>query len=143
MVRAVDMAELSKALNDIIRLYDHYYRQLLNEYQINASTINLINAIQGEVMTLTDITEATGLDKSTVSRQMNILVKKEFAVKTNGEDKRYTLFRLTEKAEKAYWTINQAMNDYFSESLDNWSEEEKQMLLVLLRRLNHSLSRTL
>lgn len=141
MTRAVDMCELAQRLNEINKLYDHYYRQLLNHYDINASTINLISTIQDETMTLTEITDITGLDKSTVSRQMNMLVDKDYVVKTSGEDKRYTLFQLTKEAKQAYQVISEEMTAYLDYALDNWSEEEKQMLLVLLGRLNHSLTR--
>lgn len=142
MVRSVDMAELANSLTYFFRLYDQHYKKLLAKFNIHASAINLIHAIDDQVMTLTEITEATGLDKSTVSRQMNMLVKQDYAVKKAGKDKRFALFQLTPKAEEDYQEITQATTDYLSQSLDNWSEEEKQMLLVLIGRLNHSLSRS-
>ena len=52
-------------------------KKILSMQQINASAINLISIIGDETMTLKEITEISELDKSTVSRQMNLLVKQK------------------------------------------------------------------
>lgn len=140
MSGSFDIDDLSVRLMTLNRYCEKVYKKFLDQYHMNASAVNLINVIQDDTLSLTEITEMTGLDKSTVSRQMNALVEKDYVIKTSGEDKRFTLFQLTTEARTIYHEIKTEFNDFFDHSLDKWSEEEKQMLYVLLGRLYHSLS---
>ena len=115
-------------------------KKILGMQQINASAINLISIIGDETMTLKEITEISELDKSTVSRQMNLLVKQKLVTRETGQDKRYSFFELSDEAKEIYQNYTDDFVKYVEDALMGWSEEEKQMFSVLIGRANYSLS---
>lgn len=143
MSRQVDIGELLEKIISFDHNFSQVNKKLLDKQKINASTINLISIIGDEVMTLKQITEISGLDKSTVSRQMNTLVKEGYVTRETGEDKRFSFFQLSEEAINIYRQFTSDFVEYLDTTLSGWSEEEKQMLLVLIGRANHSLSTTM
>lgn len=143
MSRNVDITELLEKIIEFNRHFSQVDKELLKRQNINASMINLISIIGDETMTLKQITEISGLDKSTVSRQMNSLVKNGYVMRETGEDKRFSFFQLSEDAKLIYNQFSTDYVEYLDNTLHGWSEEEKHMLLVLIGRANHSLSTTL
>lgn len=143
MPKQVKIEDLLRKVSDLQGIYKRMNQELLSSQKLNSSAANLINIIGKEEKTLKEITEASGLDKSTVSRQVNALVKKGYVTKTTGADKRYAYFTLSNEAETAYEEYLQAFQKLFHSSLTGWTEEEKQMLSVLLGRLNRSLTKGL
>lgn len=142
-VHTVNTEDILKKVAELHELYKSMNQKLLSNQELNASAVNVIDLIGGEKRTLKQITEISGLDKSTVSRQVNSLVKKGLVKKAIGEDKRFSYFSLSEDAGEIYKTYQINFNQAFDSSLSGWTEEEKQMLSVLLGRLNRSLSKGL
>lgn len=143
MARTVDIKEMLEKITAFNSQFHQVQKEILSIHQLNASAINLISIIGDETMTLKEITSISELDKSTISRQINVLVKDELVVRKVGVDKRFSYFELTEEAKGIY---RQYMDDYvrFVESaLMGWSEEEKQMFTVLVGRANYSFSNAL
>lgn len=143
MARTVDIKEMLEKITAFNSQFLQVQKEILSIHQLNASAINLISIIGDETMTLKEITSISELDKSTISRQINVLVKDELVVRKVGVDKRFSYFELTEEAKEIY---RQYMDDYvrFVESaLMGWSEEEKQMFTVLVGRANYSFSNAL
>ncbi len=143
MARTVDIKEMLEKITAFNSQFLQVQKEILSIHQLNASAINLISIIGDETMTLKEITSISELDKSTISRQINVLVKDELVVRKVGVDKRFSYFELTEEAKGIY---RQYMDDYvrFVESaLMGWSEEEKQMFTVLVGRANYSFSNAL
>ena len=118
-------------------------KDILNSKSINASTVNLISIIVNETMTLKQITEISELDKSTISRQISLLVEDGLVQREVGEDKRFSFFELTEDAKVIYRQYQADFVEYMDDALRGWSEEEKQMFSVLIGRANYSLSTAL
>lgn len=143
MVQKVDTDDILFKLSELQVLYKKMTQQLLKTYQLSTSALNLIEILGEEQATLKSITEKSQLDKSTVSRQMNTLVKKGLVTKTSGEDKRYVYFTLVPEAKNQFKEYNAAISQSFSSVLSGWTEEEKQMLSVLIGRLNRSLTNEL
>lgn len=135
----VNTEDLLKKVSELYELYKRMNQQLLSHQNLNASAVNLIDIIGDQKQTLKQVTELTGLDKSTVSRQINALVVKGLVIKEAGQDKRYSYFKLSEEAANIYSEYQLNFKKSFDLSLAGWTEEEKQMLSVLLGRLNRSL----
>lgn len=143
MSRNVDITELLDKIIEFNHNFSQVDKKLLSRQNLNASTINLISIIGDETMTLKQITEVSGLDKSTVSRQMNSLVKDGYVTRETGEDKRFSFFELSDDAKLLYRQFSTDFVEYLDNTLRGWSEEEKHMLSVLIGRANHSLSTTM
>lgn len=143
MTRTVDINEMLEKITAFNSQFFQVKREILSRQNVNASAINLISIIGDETMTLKEITSISELDKSTISRQINVLVKEGLVIRETGKDKRFSFFELTDEAKTIY---RHYMNDFvkFIESaLKGWSEEEKQMFIVLVGRANYSFSNAL
>ena len=140
MTRKVDIKDMLKNMSDFNTQYLHIKKNILSKQNINASTVNLVSIIGDETMTLKEITEISELDKSTVSRQINVLVKEKLVTRNVGEDKRFSYFELTDEPKVVYQQYITDFVEYVDQALKGWSEEEKQMFLVLIGRANYSFS---
>lgn len=143
MPKTVNTKELLLKLNELQYTYSKLEQVVLKEHEINRSWAKLMNIIGEEEKTLKEITEESGLDKSTISRQVNALVAKKLVNKSVGEDKRFVYFTLAQEAEQKFNEYQENVQHVVDHSLSGWTEEEKQMLSVLLGRLNRSLSNEL
>lgn len=143
----MDSKEKSLQLLEKVSEFNHQYKyltdHLLQDLGLSHSTINLIELIGEDELTLKEITTKSRLDKSTVSRQMNALVKKELVTKTTGTDKRYVYFKLNEKAGIVFKEYHTKLEEKFQLILSGWTEEEAHMLSVLLGRFNRSMTNRL
>lgn len=140
MPKKVKTEDIVAKVAELHGLYKHMNHQLLSTQSLNESAVNIITIMGDEKKTLKEITEVSGLDKSTVSRQVNALVKKGWVSKTPGQDKRYVYFTLSNEAQELYDRYQEAFGQALDQTLSGWTEEEKQMLVVLLGRFNRSLT---
>lgn len=143
MAQMVDISELLDKLNAFDNQFSRIKKQILDKQNLNSSTVNLISIIGNETMTLKQITEISELDKSTISRQINVLVKNGLVIREVGEDKRFSFFELSEEAKDMYQQYIEDFVDYFDDTLRGWTEEEKHMFSVLVGRANYSMSNAL
>ncbi len=143
MARMVDIDDMLIKLVEFNHQFLKIKKDILNRKSLNASTVNLISIIGNETMTLKQITEISELDKSTISRQISLLVEDGLVQREVGEDKRFSFFELTEDAKVIYRQYQADFVEYMDDALRGWSEEEKQMFSVLIGRANYSLSTAL
>lgn len=143
MAQKVDLKDMLEKIALFNKQFMQIEQKILNTHKINRSAINLLSIIGNERMTLKEITEISELDKSTVSRQINVLVKEELVLRETGEDKRYSFFELSENAKIVYNDYLTSFIKYLEEALKAWSEEEKHMFSVMIGRANYSLATAL
>lgn len=140
MARKVDIHEMLEKTVKFHQQFSKVKKEILDKQKVNASTINLISIIGDETMTLKEITEISELDKSTISRQINVLVKNGLVTRETGKDKRFSFFELSEEAKALYKQYTNDFVQYIDGALMGWSEEEKHMFSVLIGRANYSIS---
>lgn len=143
MARTVDIREMLSKITAFNNQFLQVQKEILSRQNINASAINLISIIGDETMTLKEITSISELDKSTISRQINVLVKDGLVIREIGSDKRFSYFELTEESKTIYRQYMDDFVKFVDGALLGWSEEEKQMFTVLVGRANYSFSNVL
>lgn len=143
MAQKVNLKEMLEKIALFNKQFARIEQEILNTHKINSSAVNLLSIIGDERMTLKEITEISELDKSTISRQINVLVKNELVLRETGEDKRYSFFELSENAKMIYNEYLSSFIGYLEEALKAWSEEEKHMFSVMIGRANYSLAASL
>ena len=143
MAQKVDLKDMLEKITLFNKQFMRIEQEMLNTHKINSSAVNLISIIGDERLTLKEITEISELDKSTISRQINVLVKDELVLRETGEDKRYSFFELSENAKILYNDYLASFIEYLEEALKAWSEEEKHMFSVMIGRANYSLTTAL
>jgi len=93
----------------------------------------------GGKLSMKEIGKLIGKDKSTITALVNKLMKLGYVEKEKcKEDKRVTYIILTEKAEAIEGKFNEISESVNSTAYKNFSNEEKETLLKLLKKLNNN-----
>ncbi|WP_035052702.1 MarR family winged helix-turn-helix transcriptional regulator [Carnobacterium pleistocenium] len=114
-------------------------KQLLAKYKITKSGFSIMSVINDEKISLNELSDQSDLDKSTLSRQVKNLEKKGFITKEPGTDKRYMYLSLTTESRKLILAYSFEFEKSYSLILKSWPADEKQLLLVLMGRVNRSI----
>ncbi len=129
---------LMRAYDDIPHNYGEY-----SLFQVEGEFIDIIGENHG--ITMTEIAELLGKTPSACSQIVRKLRKKEMVVQVRDElnNRRFKLL-LTELGKKVYeghQLFTKECKDYFTECLEDFSEEELEKFLAVQRRINQSYER--
>ena len=97
---------------------------------------------RGETTTR-DLAQILQLDKSTMSRTIDNLVKNELVERrTDNSDRRYTLLSLTAQGRKTCSSINSGADEFFTSVINNLAEENPPALTASLDNLIQAMNAT-
>lgn len=132
-------------INEIKVQLEHFYndfnqfeKKLLKEHALSKATFSMLNHLDDSSKTIKELSIITNLDKSTLSRQLDVLVKKNLAIEIKHEDRRLRNIQLSNQGQTLKKRINQTLATQWELIFQLWSDEEKQLLMVLLGRMNRS-----
>jgi DNA-binding MarR family transcriptional regulator len=131
---------------------DNYLRELLrilirnlgilekSEASCCVTTLSQCHAIveigRSNQISLNDLADLLGLDKSTMSRTINNLVEDNLVNRdTHSEDRRYITIILTKKGEEVYQSIEGSMDIYYKSILESIPETKRDQVLESLKLL--------
>ena len=93
-------------------------------------------------ISLNELAAKLGLDKSTVSRTLLILVQNGIAKReTDPQDRRYATIQLTAKGYECFNQIEQSMDELFRNIACNIPAEKREQVLECLLILNQALDK--
>ncbi|KRN79001.1 MarR family winged helix-turn-helix transcriptional regulator [Fructilactobacillus lindneri] len=102
----------------------------------------MLTAINNEYNTQEKLAKEMSLDTSTLSRQLKRLVEKGMVHKTAiGKDRRQLVYNIDEKGVNAYKSIENDYQTFKLHIFEQWTDEEKNMLKILLNRLENSMTK--
>jgi len=88
------------------------------------------------VMSINQLAELLGLDKSTVSRSVDKLVNDGLLIRAEDQaDRRYVVLKLTEEGQKIFVAVEQKMTIYFAEAIQLIPEEKRDGVVESLQYL--------
>lgn len=119
--------------------FSNLEKQVFAKYNVTKSGFAVLSFIKDEKISLNELAEHSGLDKSTLSRQVKNLEKKGFVMKESGKDKRFTYVSLPSESQQLILTISFELEKAYSLIFKSWPADEKQLLLVLMGRVNRSI----
>ena len=119
--------------------FSNLEKQVFAKYNVTKSGFAVLSFIKDEKISLNELAEHSGLDKSTLSRQVKNLEKKGFVMKESGKDKRFTYVSLPSDSQQLILTISFELEKAYSLIFKSWPADEKQLLLVLMGRVNRSI----
>ncbi len=94
---------------------------------------------QGEI-SVTDLAGSLSLDKSTVSRTVDGLVRKKMVDRIiPRENRRLAMTRLTESGHQACSSIHNTNDSYFREIMKDFTPEEREEFLELFGKLTRNM----
>lgn len=89
------------------------------------------------------IAEILGMDVTTFSRQVQVLVDAELVKKTPyAEDRRVQILSLTDKGERMHDHMDRTMNAYYDDIFFHMSEFEKETVIRSLQLFNQAMAKT-
>ncbi|AKP65791.1 MarR family winged helix-turn-helix transcriptional regulator [Levilactobacillus koreensis] len=130
------------ALMAINKVQQTLLQRMTKQYQLTVSEWQLLDHIGSGENTQEILAERTKLDTSTLSRQLKGLVKKEMVTKEAvGRDKRQLVYTITAAGTETVTAINTAFEKLSDDVFEHWSTDERNLLQILLNRLDKSLDR--
>lgn len=111
-------------INDLVPAYGNILTVLYN----NNGQLNM-----------KQIGDLIGKDKSTITALVNKLIKLGYVIKEKSQiDRRITYVKLTDKGWKAEPVFNDISSQVYERAYFNFTDEEKETLLRLLKKLNNN-----
>lgn len=102
----------------------------------------LVEVGRTEEVSLNDLSELLGLDKSTMSRTINNLVDSGLVQRElHPEDRRYITIKLTKEGEKTYNNIEDSMDKYYKNIFEAIPEEKREQVLESLSLLTEAVKK--
>lgn len=136
------MKTVLEALRDTEKQYKSILTRITKEQGVTIAEWQLLNHVSEGFDTQDKLSEETGLDNSTLSRQLSSLLKKELVSNIAvGRDRRQLIYELTLNGSDVLTAVNQQHTHYEETIFKLWSAEEKSMARILLNRLENSLSK--
>jgi DNA-binding MarR family transcriptional regulator len=93
-------------------------------------------------ISVSELAKNMQLDKSTVSRTVDGLVKKTLVDRViPDENRRKAILNLTDEGKELCKTINFSNDSYIEDILENFSAQEREGFLEFLRKMTHNMQR--
>lgn len=123
--------------NDILEIEEKALKQgALND--LSVTEIHTIEAIgMYKPRTMTEVANDLGITVGTLTTAITKLVKKEYVERTRGEeDRRSVMIALTRKGKIAYRIHEKFHQEMINETIGGLSEEEEEVLVRSLDKIN-------
>jgi len=122
MMRFIERKLLEKGLDTLVPSYGNILTVLYDH---------------GGELSMKEIGELIGKEKSTITAIVNKLEKLGYVKKQKSEeDRRVTFVCVTAKGREIEETFNEISDEVYNTAYSNFSEEEKKELLRLMKKLN-------
>ncbi|MCR3758597.1 MarR family transcriptional regulator [Clostridium felsineum] len=137
--------EKSNQLRELIRILIRDLGVLeKSDSSCSGVTISQCHAIveigRNEELSLNELARILNLDKSTMSRTINKLVKEELVIReAHPEDRRYIVIRLTDKGSDLFKSIEKNMTNYYENIFTAIEESKREQILDSLKILIEAL----
>lgn len=130
------------ALRDSEKIQRNALMKITKQYNLTIAEWQLLATMLTGVDTQDKLSAETGLDTSTLSRQLKSIYAKEFVDKVvTGRDRRQLVYSVLPAGVEAVKAINYGYQRLEATIFDKWSSEEINMLRILLNRLEKSMGR--
>ncbi|MFD1124531.1 MarR family winged helix-turn-helix transcriptional regulator [Lentilactobacillus raoultii] len=136
------MKDILVALSSAAKNHRAKLMKITKAQNLTISEWKLLNYVINGQTTQEALSEVTKLDISTLSRQLKRLLVKEMLAKTAvGKDKRQLIYSVTDKGTESSQRVQQEVEGFQEQVFSHWTNEEKNLLKILINRLEQSLDR--
>lgn len=130
------------ALREVSKLQQQQLQSLTKSNNLTISEWQLLLSISEGYDKQETLSKEMDLDTSTLSRQLKRLVEKKMVhKKAIGKDKRQLVYDISDLGNMALKKIQISYTKLKNRIFEQWSEEEKNMLKILLNRLGNSMKK--
>ena len=131
----------AQSLREIIRVLERKLG-MLNDFEASCCGVTftqchaLVEIGRAGNISLNDLADLLGLDKSTMSRTINTLVNNNMVIREiDPADRRYISIKLTGDGERTFREIEANMEDYFTKVYHAIPEAKREQVIESLRLL--------
>lgn len=136
------MKDILPALNSAAKNHKAQLFAITKATGLTISEWKLLDQVIDGHTTQEALSVTTQLDISTLSRQLKRLVEKDMLEKTAvGKDKRQLIYNVTHKGIESSTYVKTKLNALTDRIFSHWTDEEKNLLKILINRLEQSLGR--
>ncbi len=97
---------------------------------------------RADKISLIDLADLLGLDKSTMSRTINNLVEAGLVLRElDMENRRYVIIQLTDKGKEIFQNTEESMNNYYQDILESISENKRNEVIEGLQLLTDAVKK--
>jgi DNA-binding MarR family transcriptional regulator len=143
MNKYLAISKISKIRNEVIDYIESELRKRGIEGLVvsHGNILDILYENNGK-LTMKEISEGIGRSKSTVTQLVDRLLKAGYVTKESVlEDKRYSYIVLTEKGLSIKTDFKEISQNVMQEFFKDFTEEEIEILLLLLDRVIHNFTR--
>lgn len=131
-----------EALRDSEKIQRAALMKITKHFNLTIAEWQLLGTMMLGFDTQDKLSAETGLDTSTLSRQLKSIYTKEFVDKVaTGRDRRQLVYSVLPKGVDTVNAINEQYQQLEATIFAKWSNEEINMLRILLNRLEKSMNR--
>ena len=132
---------LSENLNLFLCNLNVIARRIASDHNLSASQYFTLNAISSIGINMTDLSKRVGIDNSTLTRNINILIKDKLVVKTRSKtDLRGFIIYLTNEGNAIIDLMEKQMSVLIKDITTDLKSSERENIAEILSKLNWKLS---
>ena len=132
---------LSEHLNLFLCHLNVMARQISSNHGLSLSQYLTLNSISSTGISMTDLSQRVGIDNSTLTRNINILIKKSLVTKERSlTDARGFTVELTKNGDNVVDLMEKEMNKIITRVGNDLDPKERENLIEIISKLNWKLS---
>lgn len=132
-----------EAIDQINLVYQAQKKQWAQQLDCNVAQINILLVLpqDEDAIAHAELIKAMRLDASTLSRQLGSMVNAQLIEKLPNDKPRLRIYQLSDKGISLKNQLIQLQDAFEADIWANWSQEEQQLLRILLNRYSQSANR--
>ena len=132
---------LSEHINSFICQFNVLIRVVASQNHLSVSQYLTLYNISPNGITMSELSKAVGVDNSTLTRNINILIRKLLVSKERShEDRREFKVTLTEQGEKNIYSMEKQMDQRIESIASDLDSQQREQLIEIISRLNWKIS---
>jgi DNA-binding MarR family transcriptional regulator len=137
--------KVSRLLNQINRNNGAFEQACVKFFGVTSSQAGtLLHLPLKQTLRMNELSEASGVETSTMTRMVDQLVEKGLVIRqTDAKDRRIVLISLTPQGQKMHKELSGALAGFYTDSLDDITEAEREIIIQVLERLKTSIEKGL
>jgi DNA-binding MarR family transcriptional regulator len=135
--------EVHRLLHQIAKTDDGYEQACVAFFGVTSSQGGTLLALPlKDTLKMNELSTIVGVDSSTMTRMVDQLVDKGLVSrKVDEKDRRLVCIGLTPAGQKLHRELDNALRDFYKDSLGEIREEERAVILQSLERLNSAMAK--
>ena len=132
---------LAEYLNSFLSHMNVLVRQVASKNNLSPSQYYTLNSISSNGISMSDLSSTIGVDNSTLTRNINILIKRSLVKKNRSkEDRREFIVILSSKGEKVVNKLDNQMESLINTLISDINPESRQEFIDTIEQLNWKIS---